>query len=443
VPIEKWQLFLSKLFAIGLYAFPASAIIVVGLALYWGGRTGTLRAAQVYGGPTEDAQELALRVRALALDDAGEVGPLEGVIELCARLADGSESRAKASLSKGLAEAIVKLDHAISGPVSLTVLSSDTGAELAKGTIELRASEWNHSAQQRGGWREPVERGALALRVAVESGVLAVPFEGALLIRVEDQSPAAVQIEIKAEGAEILGRSTLRTEIARGAPRTLRVPIVPEAHTVTVSIEARVEGNLVEWRGALPVVPGALSVTREGDELVVRSPVPRQTAFLSVVTKTRRLAGSIVSLEDTAEGVVGRVPLLVRETPAWAVVTSEFDDRSSGLVGWPLSVDPSRKPPEPEPTFDVQSTLLLDGVAEVRAQRELEIERIRRAAAVYCASVGVLSALLVFWRLGRNSVRDPSTRFAERDVSMGPRLLAASSVLLGFSLLGIFVLWKV
>jgi hypothetical protein len=160
----------------------------------------------------------------------------------------------------------------------------------------------------------------------------------------------------------------------------------------------------------LPVVPGAILAELSGSALALHSPIPRERAFLDIVSARERIAGAIVPLAVADDGsAMGRFELdpelaaRLAAEPTWAVVSSEYDKRSPGVVGWPLQ--PAFDASAPRLTFGVPDQILLDGRngALFDMQRR---DRGRRGTAA--AALVVVGALLgaAFWsevRRGRRS----------------------------------------
>jgi hypothetical protein len=156
-----------------------------------------------------------------------------------------------------------------------------------------------------------------------------------------------------------------------------------------------------EWYGALPIIPGAMHARLQGSRLEVRAPIPRDRAYVSLVTERERLGGAIVPLTpDDSGGASGTVDLSqsllsrLLATPSWAVVSSQLDKRSPGVVGWPIAR--AHLPSVPPLTFDVGDHVLLDGSEQALAIDERERRRRRRWGALLLVGVGVAMSGL-FW----------------------------------------------
>lgn len=399
-----------------LLSLPAVAAAIVAWAVL-GAEGRRVRYVQVLGGPTPAVSSLL--VRCLELDRYGRLVPSPH-LALRATLASGDDRTTLA----GNADATGQLELRFAGePPTLVdpwlrVEAPATAEVLAQGRLALDSERWRSAARRNGGWLPGQAHGTLGVSVAAESGTFAVPFEGALMVRVlEPRAPADEQIsdgarplagariEVELEGAALVGSPPISA-----ASGLSRVALRPEEHAVSARVVARSGDRRGEWYGALPVTPGALWATREGSLLTLRSPIARTLAYASIVTWNERIAGAIVPLTpDDAGGASGRWELppalldrLQREA-TWVVVSSEYDKRSTGAVGWPLS------PPEfdvaaPRRTFDVADAVLLDGRAEAILVAERERSGRRRVAALGLLAVGVAMSAS-FWKAVRRGRR--------------------------------------
>jgi hypothetical protein len=220
------------------------------------------------------------------------------------------------------------------------------------------------------------------------------------------QPLAGVQLSLELDGAERVTTSPLVTDGSGQVTVALR----PTEHAVSARVVARDGARIGRWYGALPVIPGAISVTRTNDDLLLRSPIVRERAYVSIVTERARLSGAIVALvADQAGGARGLLQLdphlsaRLDDEPTWAVVSSEYDKRSAGAVGWPLS--PAFDPRSPRLTFHVADQVLLDGRDGALDDVERRRSGRRRSAGGALLAVGGLLAAS-FWvevRRGRRS----------------------------------------
>jgi hypothetical protein len=225
-----------------------------------------------------------------------------------------------------------------------------------------------------------------------------------------------------------------------------RVTVTPTEHAVSLVVRASKGSDEGRFDGALPVIPGAIWVERSGEDLRVVSPIARDVAYATLVTETERLAGAAVALSsDGRGGAVGTwrmPPVPSTAKPLWAVVSSEPDQHSMALVGWPLSGDTD----EPPRTFDVPDRLLLDGAPAAFARDAARRQRARSLAALFAVCAMALAVVLLALRT-RGARRDLEQHFeqagdgmfAPADLSGGDRqstlwvLAALLCVALGFA----------
>jgi hypothetical protein len=315
--------------------------------------------------------------------------------------------------ARGELEARFELDGVPATDPWLRVESVETSRVLAEGALSLDGERWQAGARRQGGWLRAQTTGTLELRAAVDSGVLAVPFEGHLVLQVlAANAPgvagaaslpiAGADVSIELDGAERTTTAPLVTDASGKASVALR----PTEHAVSARVMARAGARLGEWYGALPVLPGAIAITRTHEGLLLRSPIVRQRAYVSLVSPGERLSGAIVPLvaepDGSARGLLALDPRLsarLDDGPAWAVVSSEYDKRSAGAVGWPLS--PPSDPASPRLTFDVADQVLLDG-RDGALYDLLRSRNTRRGrAGLALLAVGAAMAASFWWEVRR------------------------------------------
>lgn len=417
-----------------LLSLPAVAAAIVAWALLGAGGD-RVRYVQVLGGPTREGARLSVLLRALELDGERSV-PIPGLaLRIVAQAAaTGSPSVNVSGTTDGTGHVEANLDFGAvpSRDPWLRVQAADSGATLAEGSAALDVEQWRLGARRDGGWLSGQTRGALRVRAAAESGVLAVPFTGQLVLQVlqrtepgvgaagaaspgDDGLPVAgAFVRVELDGAELAQAATPATNAAGQT----RVSLRPLEHAVSARVVARAGERIGEWYGSLPVIPGALMASLAGDELSVRSPIARERAFLSLVSERERIAGAIVRLDLEADGSAsGRFALdaalraRAAAEPLWAVVSSEYDKRSPGVVGWPLSSPLGGL--APRLTFDVADRVLLDGRSG--ALWDVSHRRLgrRRLAAAGLLGVGALMSL-AFWA----EVRRSGKRATRADVEL-------------------------
>jgi hypothetical protein len=424
-------------------SLPALAAAIVAWAVL-GGAGEDVRYVQVLGGPTAAVSSLLLR--SFELDRDGRAAPSPR-LELRLTLQSGADRVMLAGTTDATGQLELRLDQGrrLADPW-LRVESAPPGVVLAEGRLALRAEAWRSTARRNGGWLAGQTRGALAVRVAAEAGTFAVPFEGVLVVQVlepragiasanaGERPLAGAEIEVEFAGATLAGAPR-----PSGVDGISRVVLRPDEHAVSARVVARAAERRGEWYGVLPVTPGALLATREGGAISVRSPIARASAFASIVTWNERLAGAIVPLTTAGDGSAnGRFALdralleHIEREPSWVVVSSEFDKRSAGAVGWPLT--PARfDPAAPRLTFDVADAVLLDGRAGAIQSAERERSGRRRVAAFGLLAVGMLMTLS-FWKEVRRAGAGALAREAATPLAPGGWVLA---IALGCILLGL------
>jgi len=203
-------------------------------------------------------------------------------------------------------------------------------------------------------------------------------------------APAA-NVRVRASGTGARLTPGERVTDARG--RTT-LAIAPEEHAVTVTLDVGEPGASAQASFALPIVPGALRARREGQTLVIESPVPREVAYFALVSESERFLGGRVTLRADARGqTTARVPIpeLAQDAP-YAVVSSERDLRSSASVGWPLAPAADG---EPALTFDAVDALLLDGRPRAMLRDAGRRARVRWIVGAFCAAALSIELLLL------------------------------------------------
>jgi hypothetical protein len=370
---------------------PVAVVVVVAFALVTAGSTLPYRAARVWGGPT-DAERLSLRLEVFEVTEDLGGGRAETVVgrgRLSVQLRAGRvEAARRVELDvEGGAEVAFDLAGALR-PLELSVESE--GTVLAAGTLALDAARWAAAARRRGGWSElPV--GPYTLRVAPARGVLAVPFEEELWL---DVLQGAVPVSNALVTLEVSGARVAEKQLRSDARGRAVFRVAPEEHLPTARV--RIHEGAIEHQSAfgLVVVPGALRATRDGNELLVEAPVPRDLAYFALVTAQERLLGGRLLLKpDGRGGSSARLPLpALGVAPTHAVVASERDLRSTAAVGWPLQVLPNG---EPGRSFDAVEALLLDGGPRAVLRERARRHRVRWIVGAFVAAASLIEIALL------------------------------------------------
>jgi hypothetical protein len=431
-----------------LLALPVVTVAVVALALLTAAAPRPFRMARVFGGPT-GGDRLALRVEvADVVESRGEVveRPVTGEKAAVRLWAARHEAARVLTLdSEGVAEVALDVPR---GGEPLVIAVSQQGVELALGPIRLDSERWARAARRRGGWVHARAPGDYDVRVAPERGALAVPFEEGLIVEVARGGAPVVDaaLELTATGGRITPREG-RTD-SRGRAR---FSLSPEEHALGVRVVVSHASARSEVTFGLGVVPGALRARLVGGALVVEAPVPRETAYVALVTEKERLWGTRIVFPNEGRGETSaRIPLpILPSPPGYAVVATASDLGSAAAVGWPLAV---RVDGEPAMTFDAREALLLDGRPLGSGRESARRARVRWATVAFCA-VAVLLELALLLRYARASDRALDIHL-EREGVLGDEArrmaparsaaisLAIAAVALGFLLLAIAAVIK-
>jgi hypothetical protein len=446
-------------------ALPAAAVLAVGYAVLVAGKSRPVFAARIRGGPTEGASALSFRLEAVERYRDGERAVSGGKVRLDAILASGAGLDWKGDLDdEGATNLSLTPPGAVTGPVRVraVLVARGGGAEpltqpivLVDEVVNVGPEQWFASSRRRGGWVEEHGERPLTVRIAAGRGAFAVPFRDPLIVEVRQGGRGVENATVRAtsEGADIEPADAV-TDARGRATLFLR----PREHALSVTVRAHAaSGDEATLDAALAVVPGALRATLSEGQLVVESPIVRDRAYVTLVGDHERILGRTVILSpDGRGGSRAAIPLpeldrpLAVLHPIWAVVSSESDQRSTSLVGWPLvsSVD------GPQSTFDVPDLLLADGVAAALALERDRVGSIRTAGAAVAVAILSLAGALLVLRARRaervlarhldESLADTevSTRLVDKSGGRVWLLVAVVCVALGALLIAVFALWR-
>jgi hypothetical protein len=447
-----------------LLMLPLLAALVVLWGVLTNGLPRGLLAARVLGGPSLGGTRCAWRVLTTRIE-GGRGAPLAGVeLRVTARTGGEQRSWTGTSDASGLAEARLEFTAPLSAEPWLRIEELSSGMLLAEGPADVDAARWRGAAHRRGGWLPGRTSGRLALRVALRDGVLAVPFPGRLRVEASvvtgaweerSRTVAGVELTVELDGAELDGPARSAVErVWTDANGSAEFGVQPLEHAVQLHLTAHAaqgepSGALGEWQGSLPVLPGALLAELENGELRVRSPVARERAYVSFVTLQRRLGGGSVQLvPDSSGGSSGSLHLepglreLIQAQPSFAVVSSEYDERSPSAVGWPLVSESGAA----RQTFDVPEQILLDGREQALAAERLGRQRRRIWMGTWLAVIGG-ALLALFWSEARARKRPRAAALVDRttngiELALEPQrwtlVLALSCIALGLLALAYF-----
>jgi hypothetical protein len=376
---------------LGTYVVPIAAVLVTVLVLLGPGSARPALSVRVFGLPVAGGTTLALRLAGTSRLHGTELSvPLDDVL---VEAYDGATALAPAHgpllPPYGVGEVVLRAGAPLSGPLTLRVRHGEH--VLAEGPVPLRPPK---PLQRRSGEIRGTASGALpGVRVFATRGQLAAPFEDA--VRIEIPGAADVTIEASAPGAEITPEKV--TTDARG---TAFLRVKPLAHTVELTLLARApDGRAGRWEGLLPVKAGAtwFDRSRMPEALVLVSPAPHDSVFVSFVAEEGRLFGAIVPLVRDAEGFFrGELALAdpALKRAAMLVVSDDIRELGAGTVAWPL--EPPEGALEP-PALE----LLLDGLPDAFAREAARAARARRAALQVVGASALFEILLLFFRSKR------------------------------------------
>jgi hypothetical protein len=424
-------------------AVPVVTVLVVAYALFVGGAPRKILGERVYGGPTEGASELSLRVESVARDGEREGPAWDGPITLSG-VANGVDFSATSTAlgSAGVTDVGLRFENPLAGPVEL--YSRAPNGELAHGEISLSVERWAARARRRGGWirGRDTNGNGLVISIAPERGTFVVGASDPLLIRVERASSPVpnVQLTLKADGARLESTTELRTD-SRGRAR---VSFEASDLNPTLRVQARTEdGQSALLDSGVPVVPGGLHGSATPTGIRVESAIPRTQAFFSVVTDRARIAGGVLALTlDGHGGSFAQAELHLSAplpAPSWLVVSTELDENSVAAIGWPLQLGA-----EPAQTFDVPNVLLLDGIPAAFKLEQERRSRVRWLTAAFIALAFLLSVALLVLRvraadrdIAQHLKSDLASETAERVAprTLWPLIVALLAIGLGFVVL--------
>src|SRR5450631_541007 len=221
-------------------AVPVVTVLVVAYALFVGGAPRKTLGERVYGGPTEGATALSLRVESVARDGERESPAWDGPITVSGMVNGVDSSTTSTPLgSAGVTDVALRFEKPVVGPMQL--YSRAPNGERAQGEVWLSVERWAARARRRGGWirGRDTNGNGLVISIAPERGTFVVGASDPLLVRLEragNPLPNA-QLTLKADGARLESSAELRTD-ARGRAR---VSFEASDLNPTLRVEARTD----------------------------------------------------------------------------------------------------------------------------------------------------------------------------------------------------------
>lgn len=384
-----------------LFSLPLATVAVIVFALFVVGAPRAYHGVRVYGGPTEGASRLSLRLSAVERYMEVEAPARVGELAIEARLDDGRKASARVP-SDELGTAVVTLDLGgpVRGPVAMSV-TSEHGL-LARGSLSLAPEQWMERVRERGGVLPGQGSGALSIRVFPARGAFAIPFGDPLSIEVSRAGGPVVgaRVSVEVEGVTLAGEPSPTD--ARGHTSAMLAPV---DHIASLTVKAVTDGGESgTFTGAIPIAVGALRASRQEGQLRVECAIEREMAYFAVITERERLAGGRVAMSPTGRGgSVGLAELpALPPGPVWAVVSGEPELDSASTVGWPIGELGDGEPPK---TRAVPDRLLLDGLTLGFATETARRGQARHVALGFTLLAGLLAAALLV-REGQRSASE-------------------------------------
>ncbi len=384
-----------------LYALPPFTVLVVGFALLVAGPARPLLFARVLGGPTLGVGDawsgrVQLVWRDADVDTPAAFTPLRVVWS-----SEGSSTQFRTTTdADGWAEVQLERPHGARS-MEIAVYGGERGVLAARGAPVLAVERWRKAARRRSGRVDGSLEGgdgATRLEVRIPSGVLAVPFEELVLVQASrhGQPLRGARVEWTVQGLDVQNASPVFTDVDGMA----RLAVRPREHVVSLELRVRPaeEAESGRWFSYLPVVAGALRPRVDGADLVIESPIVRDTAWYAFVSEQGRGRGGSIALRPNGRGgAEGRVPLTesgVMAPPVvgrWLVVSGDADGRSPSTVGWPWA--------DQGVTFDAWDAELLDGARFGERREEARRRRVRWTVGCYSVVAALLTAVLFVRRI--------------------------------------------
>ncbi|NRA32432.1 MAG: Ig-like domain-containing protein [Polyangiaceae bacterium] len=383
-----------------LLSLPALTMAVIAFALFVVGKSVPVQSARVYGGTSEAVDRVALRLL-LNEEYQGVVARLPGkAVRVQLKTPTESLDWSGVSDDSGTLEALFVLKSPSSQSYELEVSAGQPLRALARGRVTLSRKHWVGEGQAHGSWASNGPTPGLQVRVAPERGTFAAPFPDELRILVQrDGKPVpGASVSVQLDGAKLLAPVSATDARGRSSAH-----IAPFEHVVSATVEVNADGETGRFHRRLAIRVGAIHVERTGNKLTIRSPVPRERAFLSLLSLQQREFGAVVRLRaDDAGGAVGSVSLPSVSGPLWAAVSSEADSQSMGFVAWPLH---SSEPLEAPFNWDLRDHLLLNGASAARDESVRRRFRAKALAGGFSLVAGLLGWVLFLFGAKRAESR--------------------------------------
>lgn len=444
-----------------LVIVPFIAVLALAFGLRIGART-DFEAAVVSAAPIGKGQtQLAWQVMTLR-EKQGIQETVSLGIHVTAT-ANGNSAKADAvTNADGIAEVALALGAVRLGDTVALRVTDDTGRVIADGSTVMTATPRPPVVRH---WLSASKReGRVAIDVTLRGGRLAPGHAGEGWVRLTDQASHA---GLKGSVLTVTPEMGL-TAIASGPSCDdgwSRLELMPLAHVIGVTIDARHGVDEGTWFGALPVAPGALVAevpvrVREGPlAFDVVAPGSQSAAYVEVDDDEGRVFSAVLPLSGQ-EGM----PRAHATTPPlaaglyWVVTSGEptgAETMSGATIAWPVRVGGEARPCDGVddsgfvPGGFPRWTAVDGRIAEERRGAETHARGVAVGvgALAIAAVLETLLLLMTARRTGRELAQlaedadapalAPTKKRGALDVAVALLLL-----LLGICLLASFVMWR-
>jgi hypothetical protein len=401
----------SRLDHIALYGVSIAAGLITGAVLVSSAGERPAIGARVYGYMAEGAERCSLRVhtrrhqRGSSTDFAA---PLSVTVH-----AGGEKIGELETDAAVIMDVVVPLSRPADGALDVFVRSQ--GVELARVPVDLQPTLRVTSIPE-----HSREQSDAKLTVGLPRGIAVAELPEQLKVTVDVVEGAVPAIHAKATGADLTAPKEPAVACADArCVYTWHFSLTARAPTAELDLSvARGGAELVSWVGPINVVPGSVWLDPDSDELLkLRSAVPREEAYVSLLAKTGRFWGARVPLTTDDSGMSrGSVPRPeLPEGPVVAVISGEPNEPESVSAPWPL---------RGEWLEGGRVLLLADGMSQAMSVEEQRQRDARRPAYGLIVASGIFELIYLWWR-ARRSRRRLETHLVEH---VGGELSASQSM---------------
>jgi hypothetical protein len=372
-----------------LYGVPILAGLLTGGVLLGSASERPAFGARAYGFIAAGGEQYALRVHTRQhLRGSYADFPAPVTVTLSA----GGEQLGSASADgAAVVDVVVPLSRALDAGVIDVVVASKR-VVLAEATVEV--------AQPLEPRPVPVVKrsvGESEITVGTPRGFAVPELPEAFEVRVDAPEGDVPQLEVEATGADLeTDEEPTRTCKSGRCTYDWDLRMTPRAPTASIDVVAKRAGTeLVSWTGPVNVIPGRLWLDPDHEsELRIQAAVPRDVAFVSLVSPRGRFWGARVPLTTDDSGVSrGSVPTPeLPDGPVTAILSTEPDEPEAAIAIWPLR----------DGVLDGGVvSLLADGLPAAMMQEEERQAAARRPAYALILAAGLFELFYLWWRARR------------------------------------------